>query len=592
MMTRLAVPASYDPSLVALSFLVSIVTAYASLAVFRRVGDARGREWLEWLAGAALVDGVGTWSMHYTGKLALRLPVPVQFDWRLVVLSYLVSVVGSAAALAIIGHHRISWGRAVAAGICLGGFGISGLHYTAMAAMRLPGLEDRYDSPALVTLSIFLAIAISSCALWMIFRAPRPQADTARRDASAVLRGLANPVMHYTAMAAVVFLPSTEARASSHAVSIASLGILGISVVPVMVLIVALLTTMIDRLRTRGALLDELFEEAPQAVALISADDRVVRVNREFTRLFGYTAEEALERRVDELIVPPESREEHQRHADLAHRQRVEWEDVRRRKDGTRVPVSIIRVPVSLPGGEVKIYAIFADITQRRMAEEAERTFLHRSIDVQEAERQRVSRELHDEIGQVLTSARLLLGLAHRLPSDQATARVVEAQSALDGLIEQVRNLALDLRPAMLDDFGLEAALAWLSGRLTAQTGMRISRQESGLIGRRFHPDVEIAAYRIIQEGLTNVARHARVSEVTVRVRVSGETLLVEIEDRGVGFDPEKAQSSAHTVGLAGMRHRASNVGGRLTIETSAGEGTRITAEVPLGGNLDDAGRS
>jgi PAS domain S-box-containing protein len=426
----------------------------------------------------------------------------------------------------------------------------------------------------------------------MIFRARRPQADTARRDASALLRGLANPVVHYTARAAVVFLPSTEARASPHAVSIASLGILGISVVPVMVLIVALLTTMIDRLRTRGALLDELFEEAPQAVALISADDRVIRVNREFTRLFGYTAEEALERRVDELIVPRESREEYQRHADLAHRQRVEWEDVRRRKDGTRVPVSIIRVPVSLPGGEVEIYAIFADITQRRMAEEAERTFLHRSIDVQEAERQRVSRELHDEIGQVLTSARLLLGLAHRLPSDQATARVVEAQSALDGLIEQVRNLALDLRPAMLDDFGLEAALAWLSGRLTAQTGMRISRQESGLIGRRFHPDVEIAAYRIIQEGLTNVARHARVSEVTVRVRVSGETLLVEIEDRGVGFDAQKAQSSAHTVGLAGMRHRASNVGGRLTIETSVGGGTRITAELPLGGDSDYAGRS
>ena len=567
MMTRLAVPASHDPSLVALSFLVSIVAAYASRALFRRVGDARGREWLAWLAGAAVVDGVGTWSMHYTGKLALRLPVPVQFDWRLVVLSYLVSVVGSAAALAIIGHRRIiSWRRAVAAGSCLG-LGISGLHFTAMAAMRLPGLEDRYDSPVLVALSIVLAIVISSIALWMTFRAPRSHPCLVRRHASAMFRGLANPVMHYTAMAAVVFLPSTEARASSHAVSIASLGILGISVVPVMVLIVALLTTMIDRLRTRGALLDELFEGAPQAVALISADDRVVRVNREFTRLFGYTAEEALERRVDELIVPRESREEYQRHADLAHRQRVEWEDVRRRKDGTRVPVSIIRVPVSLPGGEVEIYAIFADITQRRMAEEAERTFLHRSIDVQEAERQRVSRELHDEIGQVLTSARLLLGLAHRLPSDQATARVVE-------------------------DFGLEAALAWLSGRLTAQTGMRISRQESGLVGRRFRPEVEIAAYRIIQEGLTNVARHARVSEVTVRVRVSGETLLVEIEDRGVGFDAEKAQSSAHTVGLAGMRHRASNVGGRLTIETSVGEGTRITAEVPLGGNSDDAGRS
>ena len=114
--------------------------------------------------------------------------------------------------------------------------------------------------------------------------------------------------MHYTAMAAVTFTYSDEVPDLSHAVSISSLGILGISIVPVMVLVVALLTSLVDRLQKQRALLDELFEQAPQAVVLMSADNRVVRVNREFTRVFGYTPQETLGRRLGELIVPDESR--------------------------------------------------------------------------------------------------------------------------------------------------------------------------------------------------------------------------------------------------------------------------------------------
>jgi NO-binding membrane sensor protein with MHYT domain len=203
--------ASHDHRLVALSVLVSILAAYAARDLAERVSDARGRPWLAWLLGVATVDGIGTWSMHYTGKLALRLPVPVQFDLPMVLLSLVVSVLGSAAALAILSRSKKTWLGVVGAGICLGGVGISGLHYTAMAAMRLPGMHHHYFSPALELLGVTLAIVISSSALAVTFVV---RDDALRRGlrghVGAVLRGSANPVMHYTAMAGVAFFYTGE----------------------------------------------------------------------------------------------------------------------------------------------------------------------------------------------------------------------------------------------------------------------------------------------------------------------------------------------------------------------------------------------
>lgn len=191
-----------------------------------------------------------------------------------------------------------------------------------------------------------------------------------RNHASAVLRGLANPVMHYTAMAGVIFTYSAVVPDLSHVVSISSLGILGISIVPIMVLIVALLTSLVDRLQKQRTLLDELFKQAPQAVDLTSLDNRIVRVNRGFTKIFGYSPQEILGQPLNELIVPEESRDEVQRDMDLvAQGQQVEAEAVRQHKDGSRLYVSLIRVPISLSGREVAVYAIYHDITERKRVE-------------------------------------------------------------------------------------------------------------------------------------------------------------------------------------------------------------------------------
>lgn len=571
------VHAHHDHRLVALSVVISIVAAYAASELAERIRGARGRVWAAWLIGGAVVDGVGTWSMHFTGKLALRLPVPMEFDWRGVVLALIVGIFGSFLALLIASRGRMGWSRAATAAVVLGGVGISGLHYIAMAAMRLRGMEHHYRSPALVVLSVVLAIAVSFLAL----AAGAGVNHRLRYHGVAILRGLANPIMHFTAMAAVAFSASGEIRDLSHSVSISSVDVIGVSVVPVMVLAVALLTIFADRLQTQRALLDQLFEQAPHAVALMNGDGRVVRINREFTRLFGFSAAEVLGRRLTDVMVPddPGDRVETELLA-LIQGERLEAERVRRRKDGTDAHVSIVGVPVSVPGGEIETYAIYSDVTEQKNAREALRTFPQRLIETQEGERQRIARELHDEIGQVLTSAGMMLALSQQRQPAAEQAGIAEARALLDDLIGRVRNLALDLRPSILDHFGLTAALSWFFERVTVQTGVRVVFDDLLPEDARFGAEIETAAYRIIQEALTNIVRHAAVREATVRVSKDGDLLVVEVEDLGTGFDQELV--SAQSFGLTGMRERTNILGGRLIIETSPGAGTRVIAELPL----------
>ncbi|MGH8059629.1 MAG: sensor histidine kinase, partial [Candidatus Entotheonellia bacterium] len=153
-------------------------------------------------------------------------------------------------------------------------------------------------------------------------------------------------------------------------------------------------------------------------------------------------------------------------------------------------------------------------------------------------------------------------------------------------LMARVRELSLDLRPAMLDDLGLLPALWWYLERYTARTQVRVTFKHTGLEGR-LPPEVETAAYRLVQEGLTNVARHAEVGEVVVRVWVDTEVVGVQIEDAGRGFDTKRPSSDRHTSGLTGMFERVNLLGGQLWVESNPGVGTRLTAELPLAHSLE-----
>jgi PAS domain S-box-containing protein len=206
-----------------------------------------------------------------------------------------------------------------------------------------------------------------------------------------------------------------------------------------------------------------------------------------------------------------------------------------------------------------------------------------RLIEVQEAERRNLALELHDQIGQILTGLKLTLEMAARLPADEARASILQAQTLVNELMARARKLSLDLRPATLDHLGLLSALLWHIKQYGSQTQVRVLFKHSGLEGQRFPSEIETAAYRIVQEALTNVARHAETGEATVRVWADRHVLTIQVEDQGKGFDTETAFATDNTSGLAGMRERASLLGGHFTIESHSGIGTRLIAEFAVG---------
>lgn len=213
---------------------------------------------------------------------------------------------------------------------------------------------------------------------------------------------------------------------------------------------------------------------------------------------------------------------------------------------------------------------------------ELQRLFSHRLLEAQETERQDTAHELYDEVGQELAALRLNLDMSERLPQDGARQQSLKrAQTGVEKLLNRVLNLSLDLRPAILDDFGTLAALSWYLKRYTAQTGVRVDFQHSGIEGR-FSSAVEIVAYRIAQEALTNAARHAGVEEVAMQVRATQETLYITVEDRGKGYHSKAGPSASVGKGLSAMRERAALVGGQLFVDSGVGRGTRVTAELPL----------
>lgn len=212
-------------------------------------------------------------------------------------------------------------------------------------------------------------------------------------------------------------------------------------------------------------------------------------------------------------------------------------------------------------------------------------TLINRSlIEAQEVERRRIARELHDVVGQALAAVKFRLEAA-RLAGDptEVATHVEEAAGIVEQVLGQVRGFALELRPAVLDDLGLAPALRWHLDRLSRRAGFR-GRLVSNELVQRFHPEVETACFRVAQEALANVARHARASKVTVELRVRGDDLELWIRDDGVGFDVRAAllrAAGGESMGLSTMRERVQLLGGEIEIASAARRGTRLWARFP-----------
>jgi signal transduction histidine kinase len=224
-----------------------------------------------------------------------------------------------------------------------------------------------------------------------------------------------------------------------------------------------------------------------------------------------------------------------------------------------------------------------AERAARIAAEEADarsQRLAHQLTTLQEDEFRRLARELHDEFGQELTALRVLLEVCAASESPRRET-IVESERRVAGLLARVRALSHSLRPPVLDDLGLVEAVAWNVRRVGATTGLRVVFHPSN-VERRFAPELELAAYRVVQEALTNVVRHAAAEAAEVRVWTVDETLFVEIRDAGSGFDSERTSQLGTSLGLAGMRERVESLRGTFVVESSVGQGTVVTAAFPL----------
>ena len=222
------------------------------------------------------------------------------------------------------------------------------------------------------------------------------------------------------------------------------------------------------------------------------------------------------------------------------------------------------------------------EVIERRATEEQNKTLLQQIVTAQENERQRISRELHDQMGQQLTALRLTIESLKTRCGDQAEARelIEKIQNLTKSLERDVDFLAWELRPSVLDDLGLNQALAGYLQEWSRHFNIAADFHAASLEGDQLSPEAETALYRAAQEALNNIARHAQASQVEVLLeRRDGSAVLI-IEDNGIGFDPQQPQERG--LGLIGMRERASIVGGTIEIESAPGSGTTIFIKVPF----------
>jgi len=351
----------------------------------------------------------------------------------------------------------------------------------------------------------------------------------------------------------------------------------------------------IEALRESESLFRQVVDSDMVGILFWDVHGNITHANSVFLNMIGFTPKDVLIGRVRwDDITPP----------DYVHLDQIALKELAEkgvftpfekeyvRPDGRRVPVLL--GGALLQGSKDKGVSFCLDITKRRRVEQERdnlfqelrqahdrlRALSSRLVEVQEAERRRIARELHDEVGQELTALKLELQSA----GTQSQNTPTRALASVDRLLSLIRDMSLELRPTMLDDLGLTPALHWQCDRHSTLGRLRVEFRHNGVEGRRFPSDIETAAYRIVQEALTNVVRHSGAGEAQVRVWAGDTSLAVQIEDRGRGFDVETALSPGISSGLSGMRERVALLGGRFSIESTRRDGTILTAELPLSG--------
>lgn len=334
---------------------------------------------------------------------------------------------------------------------------------------------------------------------------------------------------------------------------------------------------------------------ALDAIVCIDLNGYITVWNAQAEKMFGWAEEEVRGKDVSEIIIPVQYRESHKK--GMQHYYKTGDGPVLNKlleltaleRSGKEFPVELSIVPVQQRNNKF-FCAFIRDITLRKKAEqelrksyEDIRELASHLQDVREEERTSMAREIHDELGQQLTGFKMdIFWLNRKLDSadKEVNDKIKSTLELIDAAIKTVRRISTDLRPSILDDLGFITAMEWQSDEFEKRSGVKVSF-EKNITEIALSPKTSIALFRIYQELLTNVARHANATEVQASVYMNNEQLCLKVTDNGVGFDVKNI-SSKKTLGLLGMRERTLLLQGTYDIQSTPGKGTTIVIAVPL----------
>jgi PAS domain S-box-containing protein len=618
-----------DYRLVALSVFIAILASYAALDLAGQVTSARGWARVSWLNGGAVAMGAGTWTMNYVGMEALRLPVPVYYDWPTLLLSFLAAVAAWAVALYLVSLERmgtIGW----LAGTIAVGSGIAGTHSIAMDSMRLPATY--HYSSALVTLSVVLAFAAAGIVLSVTyqFRGDANLSDW-RKCGSAAIVGSALPIVHYTGMAAVSFIPAVlKEDVLRNAVSITTLGITAIAIITVIVLLVVIVLARADRLFwAERQLLDAFMENIPESVYFKDLNSRFVRISTKMAREIGLTGASQATGKTDLDFFSSQLAE-----ISFADEQEIirtgqpllEKEEEETWEDGHRTWVITNKVPLRDRRGHIiGTMGVSHEITERRLAEEE----LARKAD--ELKRTNATLEQLAKAAEAASRAKgeFLANMSHeiRTPLNGVigmTELALETELTREQreYLETVRFSAESLLAVINDilDFSkIEAGKVELEAvdfdlRESLETTLKtlaLRADEKGLEllcdVRPEIPDVLRGDPNRLRQVIVNLVGNAikftHKGEVAVKVETGGSRdgryrLHFIISDTGIGIPQEKLESvfesfsQADTsttrefggtgLGLTICRRLVELMGGRIWVESELGKGSAFHLTVDM----------